>query len=530
MPDSLQRQQALDPYSSFIVQAPAGSGKTELLIQRCLKLLSLVDKPENILAITFTKKAASEMHHRLLLALENAAQDIPPESSHARTTYDLAKAALKQNEKKQWRLLDNPARLKIQTIDAFCALLTKKMPLLSELGGQPAISEDAYLLYQKAIRSMIDELCEEKLDADFSHLFLHLDNNMLRLESLLISLIAKRDHWMRFLGFIADPSALKTMLEKSFVQIHLELFEKLSHYLHELDLSPTLLELLCFAAEHVDEDHPIASWKNCFSFPDHCIEEKKRFHAIGELLLKKDGDIRKTVDKRQGFPAPEKHMKKIMCDFLENVNSHPPLIKLLQEIISLPASHYHVYQWQTLLSLFSILPLALFHLQTVFQAENTVDFTEIALRALASLGHEDNPTDLALYLDYQIHHILIDEFQDTSLIQMTLLNKLTVNWQADENKTLFLVGDPMQSIYRFRNAEVSLFLQTRRQLCINQVSLQALTLTRNFRSNKQLIDWINTQCDRIFSKEENLNTGAVCYTASEAQKEYADAKIELHFD
>ena len=530
MPDSLQRQQALDPYSSFIVQAPAGSGKTELLIQRCLKLLSLVDKPENILAITFTKKAASEMHHRLLLALENAAQDIPPESSHARTTYDLAKAALKQNEKKQWRLLDNPARLKIQTIDAFCALLTKKMPLLSELGGQPAISEDAYLLYQKAIRSMIDELCEEKLDADFSHLFLHLDNNMLRLESLLISLIAKRDHWMRFLGFIADPSALKTMLEKSFVQIHLELFEKLSHYLHELDLSPTLLELLCFAAEHVDEDHPIASWKNCFSFPDHCIEEKKRFHAIGELLLKKDGDIRKTVDKRQGFPAPEKHMKKIMCDFLENVNSHPPLIKLLQEIISLPASHYHVYQWQTLLSLFSILPLALFHLQTVFQAENTVDFTEIALRALASLGHEDNPTDLALYLDYQIHHILIDEFQDTSLIQMTLLNKLTVNWQADENKTLFLVGDPMQSIYRFRNAEVSLFLQTRRQLCINQVSLQALTLTRNFRSNKQLIDWINTQCDRIFSKEENLNTGAVCYTAIKTQKKFQGGKNEFPFD
>ncbi len=101
-----ERKQALQPDRSFIVQAPAGSGKTELLIQRFLLLLSYVDYPEQILAMTFTRKAAGEMKSRIIDALEKAHE--PTTSSHEEDTRALARKALAHDGKQDWRLLENP--------------------------------------------------------------------------------------------------------------------------------------------------------------------------------------------------------------------------------------------------------------------------------------------------------------------------------------------------------------------------------------------------------------------------------------
>src|SRR5687768_18479519 len=100
--DAREREAALDPRRSFIVQAPAGSGKTGLLIQRFLRLLAVVGRPEEILAITFTRKAAAEMRRRVLEALERAADPAPPERENERKTWELARAALARDRECGW--------------------------------------------------------------------------------------------------------------------------------------------------------------------------------------------------------------------------------------------------------------------------------------------------------------------------------------------------------------------------------------------------------------------------------------------
>ena len=128
IPDAGERFQALDPAQSFIVQAPAGSGKTALLIQRYLRLLAYVDAPEEIVAITFTRKAAAEMRTRVLAALEIGSQPADAETAHEKLNRELSAAVLQRDRQSGWHIAANPERLRIQTIDSLCAALTRVMP------------------------------------------------------------------------------------------------------------------------------------------------------------------------------------------------------------------------------------------------------------------------------------------------------------------------------------------------------------------------------------------------------------------
>ena len=126
--DQAHRSQALDITQSFSVQAPAGSGKTELLSLRYLKLLSVSEQPEEVLAITFTRKAASEMRDRIIKSIAWAASfntDKDPifADDLESKRFEIASAALKQNNRLDWHVLENPSRLRVQTIDSFCHYL-----------------------------------------------------------------------------------------------------------------------------------------------------------------------------------------------------------------------------------------------------------------------------------------------------------------------------------------------------------------------------------------------------------------------
>src|SRR5690606_13741606 len=131
----------------------------------------------------------------------------------------------------------------------------------------------------------------------------------------------------------------------------------------------------------------------------------------------------------------------------------------LAQTVELPDGQYSETQWAALTALFGSLRLAAAQLQVILGQTGQVDFTEVTQRALQALGSGDDPSELLLRMDARIRHLLIDEFQDTSQPQIDLLERLTAGWMQGDGRTLFLVGDPMQSIYRFRKAEVALFLR-----------------------------------------------------------------------
>jgi ATP-dependent exoDNAse (exonuclease V) beta subunit len=163
----------------------------------------------------------------------------------------------------------------------------------------------------------------------------------------------------------------------------------------------------------------------------------------------------------------------------------------------------------------------------VFAARNQCDFVEIAQGAVHALSEGDGPTELMLALDYRIRHILVDEFQDTSHAQHELLTLLTEGWEPGDGRTLFVVGDPMQSIYRFRQAEVGLFLDARRG-GLGAVALEPLTLSANFRSQPALVRWVNEAFRRILPEADDIPAGAVGYSESVAMPAPEGPTVEVH--
>lgn len=516
--DQQARLDALNIKDSFIVQAPAGSGKTELLTQRFLALLGNVQKPDNILAITFTRKAAQEMRERIIHRMRLAASGYEGESEHEKLTLTLAKAALAQNEKQGWGLLNNPDQLKLQTIDSFCKELAASLPLTSELGTLPEVTDNACPLYQQAAERLIRDAEAHDYQKTLATLLTHLDNNLQYLQTLIIDMLGARDQWL---------SELYQHQDKTHAHFKRTLKLINHHYLNSLDelidppLQTTLFNMLAALRPET---------RDC--------DLKKRWLMLAELFLNQNGEWRKQFTAREGLPQSKglnkaqkealAEQKETLLRLSEHLQAIPDAQVKLQGVKTLPPLDFAQAQWIILQALFDLLPIAAATLRLIFLETGKIDFTEISLAAIKALGHYENPSDFALALDYSIQHILVDEFQDTNKNQMHLLRLLTQAWTETDHKTLFLVGDPMQSIYRFRHAEVGLFLTAQTQ-GIGQIQPHFLNLTYNFRSQATLIDWFNTAFSAIFPQQSESRLSAVHYHSAIAAKAAStEEAVSLH--
>ncbi len=507
--DAAQRAQALDPTRSFIVQAPAGSGKTELLIQRYLALLARVERPESAVAITFTRKAAGEMRRRVLEAL--AGTDRPePKEPHEAATWRLACAVREHDAALGWNLARNSSRLGIRTIDSLCGSLVHRMPWLSRLGASPEIVENAAALYQEAARRTIDLVEDGTRGPSLARVLLHLDNDYAALTDFLAAMLARRDQWLRHLAGVADAAAARPILERGMQNVIREALDAVLAAAPGF-LAEKLPPLARHAAANLDSDHAIAACAGLRDLPGDLPE----WLGVAELLLTQGGTWRKRPDVNVGFPRSSREQKQQFDVLVKALGDD--FRARLSALRSLPPPVFDEGQWEALEALIPVLKLAAAQLQVVFRDRGQTDFTEIALAALTALGADEEPTDLALALDNRIQHILVDEFQDTSVTQFKLIEKLMAGWEPGDGRTLFLVGDPMQSIFRFREAEVALFLQAVRD-GIGPVRLELLQLEMNFRSEQGIVDWVNGVFPCVIGTSDDIATGAVGFVRSAAMK------------
>jgi ATP-dependent helicase/nuclease subunit A len=515
--DARQRQRALDAGSSFIVQAPAGSGKTELLIQRFLVLLARVTQPESVVAITFTVKAAAEMRARVLEALSKAARGAEPESAHERVTIELAAEALANDARNGWNLRGNPGRLRIQTIDALSMAITRQMPWLARFGAMPEVTDDAREMYREGAQRAIEMLpAEGETGTAVANLIEHLDGNVAGAVQLLAGMLETRDRWLRVMAFGEDPPSVRQVLERSLARVVSEHLSRLREAL-PASLAGELVELARYAGANAGEGG-IAACASLTDLPD----DAAGWMGICKLLLTGEGEWRKQPNRSIGFPPHNGRMKQRHKALVEELAPAAEVFReLLAAVPKLPAPRYSEAQWKVLSSLFRLLPVTVAHLRAVFAENGKVDFIEIASAAGRALGEAEQPTDLALAMGSRIEHLLIDEFQDTSVTQFELLRALTSGWDGSPRRTLFLVGDPMQSIYRFRQAEVGLFLNVQ-QSGVGTISPKPLALSVNFRSAPPIVEWVNTIFRSLFPPEADAYTGAVPYSASAAFQNNSD--------
>ncbi len=539
MGDTAARDAALDVARSFIVQAPAGSGKTGLLIQRYLALLAGVTQPEAVVAITFTRKAAAEIRERIIAALHAAGNEPEPAADlHAATTWRLAKKALARDAALGWNLQAHPARLRIMTIDALCAGLARQAPLSTRQGAQLRLAERAESLYAQAAQEELRDPGHGA--AAWQQMLAHLDNDASRAVGLLAEMLGKREQWLRLLVGV-DSAALRASLEQAMaVEIERELSK-----LRTLFPPQSIVELLdhaSYAAANLSVDrpgHPLQEIVESGSLPPPTASALRHWQALADWLLTNGDAFRLQVSGDQGFPAKgaatgaesaQRAARKLAMEaLLKECATAPGFAAALAVARRLPPATYDAADWAFVAALLELLPRAVARLRLVFSRDRAIDFVEATLVALNALDDADSPSDLLLAMDMRISHLLVDEFQDTSIAQFELIERLTAGWDADDGRTLFLVGDPMQSIYRFREADVGLFLAARRDGRLGSVALQALTLSRNFRSRPELVAWTNRVFQQVLPGEEDLARGAVAFKDADATQA-PDARAVVSLD
>jgi ATP-dependent helicase/nuclease subunit A len=507
--DSEVRRAATDPARSVLLQAPAGSGKTTVLIQRYLRLLARVDAPEQVLAITFTRKAAGEMRARIMAALGPTQ---PPRNALEAQTQQLALAALEHSRRCGWQLESNPARLRIQTLDALNQRLAASLPVAARLGGGVEITDDAEPLYERAATLALRHAEQDAALAAHSGLWLErVGNDWRRLETLLAELLARRNHWLRHVSS-GSPQWLRERVGASLQALVRDEVAAIRDacdpaWLGEgRELARGATAVLQSAAREVPP-----AWDE-LDAGDGLDAAVRELRAVAALALTQKGEPRRSITVTLGFPADSPLKPKVLA-WLEFLAARPDSVDALRRAGGLPDATFSDIDITALESLVVLLQYAAAELTVVFAEQNQVDHAAMGAAARQALGIGDDSAPAALDDVDLIQHVLVDEFQDTSIEQFELLEGLVRNWQPGESRSLFLVGDPMQSIYQFREAEVALFMRARDH-GIAHWRLEPMALRRNFRSAPAIVAFVNETFARVFPRIEDRRSGAVSYHPS----------------
>ena len=534
-PDAVDRDAALFIDRSWIVEAPAGSGKTGLLIQRYLKLLASVDHPSQVAALTFTNKAVGELQTRVLGALTEAHSD--DWDDFRRLTHQLAASVLQRDAELGWSLLSRPHLLNLRTLDSLCGEIARAAPLLSGGIGYARPLNDAFPAYRRAARTVLMRFGgpDAALNSAIRNVLLHRDGNMHDCESLMAEMLSTREQWGELVPLDAESLTDRALDETVLPRLNETLSHAICAALTQLrQCFPTeqlaevaeMTKLLATAEGYRDKPNPFAQCAALAGLPQATTEHLDYWKLIARLLTTKS-----TRSWRSGFninqldARMDDRSKARVKEIIKDLRS-PELCELLCALEDLPPITYPQQQWDVAKDLFRLLQQSLIELKLLFAAEQVCDFSEISLAARAAL--QDDADGVRNATGFALRHLLVDEMQDTSRSQYGLLVALTRDWDPQQ-QTVFLVGDPKQSIYLFRQARVDLFQDAMHYGKLGHIDLGVLHLSANFRSGTRIVQQFNDTFREVFP-EDAIADGDVTFSDAVSMRPAADQEgIDWNF-
>ena len=413
----------------------------------------------------------------------------------------------------------------MQTIDGLSHWLAQRLPLAAQVALSAALVDDARPLYREAARRLVSALeADDERSGPLDRLARTLDHDPGQLAGLVADMLGTREVWLPKLFGEPDRSRLRAVIDELLCTALETELARLRARLAGC-ASPSLFEIVRAAAAAGGAAGPLASFRDLRGWPPASAGAVQDWLALADLLLtaSKDGAVRKKVESAQGFlPATAgtewRELKRRMKEELDALAAAEGFAATLARVRRLPPARLTDGQWYRVEALLAVLPHAVAELVALFAERESLDHPAVAAAARDALRDESAPTELALALDYRIRHLLVDEYQDTSPAQERLLALLLAGWQRGDGRTLFCVGDPMQSIYAFREADVTLFLQAAEE-GVGGVPLEALRLGRNFRSSRAIVDWVNATFASLLPAEDDFERGAVRYSSADPAHE-----------
>jgi len=469
--DDAARRFAVDPSNNVVLEASAGTGKTTVLVQRYINLLKAGVEPPNILAITFTRKAATEMRERIIHDLRAA-------------------ASLSEFDRARWLALrDRLGEISISTIDAFCLSLLREFPLEADL--DPG--------FDLADETEVPRFVEESLDRSM-RLFARLAESDEDVALVLAQL-----------GSTRTRTGLATLLQRRIVAR-----EALNRFLTNGPSNLTA-EGVCRRAARALAD----AFTSTPGGLERMLLDGPSKHPRYQLLLREmsrlqrhqeagPAEIRAILDRvslhfltqegaaRRGGAIPP--YTAAHCATHDIARRHREAVfavaPQVAQVVRQFSRDFNVVLARGIRRMFAI---ALEQYRRTLAARAVLDFSDVLERALELLRRMDEFSQSRYRLESRYHHVLVDEFQDTSRAQWELVSLLIESWGEGlglvSNPSIFIVGDRKQSIYRFRDAEVAVLQDAGRYIGALRADGRARqSISRSFRAVPELLDFVNEVC------------------------------------
>ena len=477
---------AMQHIPNATVQASAGSGKTYLLVSRIIQLLLTGNRPGSILAITFTRKAAAEMQQRLMQRLLSLSKSNDIELTQQLTDLAITPSAVNQLHARRLyeQLLRTEHPVKTTTFHAFCQDLLRRFPLEANIPAGFELAEQTSDLYDAAWEALMSEAAVDEravLATSLDRLFKQL--SLFNTRNALFSFLQQRSDWWSYtlgqldaVGFATARLALQLEIEPGqdplqtylLNESNLQALKTILHYLLKRDNKTSQQQ-----AQELDQ--ALAQ----------TVSTKQSYALVRNVFLNKKGEPRavsrtKAMDKVFGEQGSDEFIATHACCCEQ--------IKATDAAIAAQQTYAMTSAW------YIAGDALLQHYQRLKQEQRLLDFTDLEWQSYLLLTHSDNATWVQYKLDNRIDHLLIDEFQDTNPTQWQLILPLLHEFESSQDerrRSVFLVGDAKQSIYRFRRAEPRLFTTASRWLT-EQLQAETIPLNKSWRSAPAVTDFVNT--------------------------------------